>query len=171
MYLDQNRAFLFSEEETLPCFKVELQERKIKMLNLVTGGAGFIGSHLVDRLLAEGHRIRVLDNFVVGRRTNLDQHAGNPSLEIIECDIGDKTSVMAACAGVERIFHLAARADVVPSIQDPEAYFRANVDGTFAVMEAARRQAVRRVVNVASSSCYGIPATFPTPETAPAGPQ
>ena len=135
------------------------------MLNLVTGGAGFIGSHLVDRLLAESHRVRVLDNFAVGRRANLDQHAGNPSLEIIECDIANKTSVMAACAGVDRIFHLAARADVVPSIQDPEAYFRANVDGTFAVLEGGRAHGVKRIIYVASSSCYGIPNIYPTPET------
>ena len=135
------------------------------MLDLVTGGAGFIGSHLVDRLLAEGRRVRVLDNFVVGRRTNLAGHAGNPALEIIEADIADKPAVVAACAGVARIFHLAARADVVPSIQDPEAYFRANVDGTFAVLEGARRHGARRIVYVASSSCYGIPEVYPTPET------
>jgi UDP-glucose 4-epimerase len=138
------------------------------MLDLVTGGAGFIGSHLVDRLLADGHSVRVFDNFVVGRRSNLDQHAGNPALEIMECDIADKAAVMAACAGVRRIFHLAARADVVPSIQQPEAYFRANVDGTFAVLEGARAHAVKRVVYVASSSCYGIPDVYPTAETSAA---
>lgn len=138
------------------------------MLDLVTGGAGFIGSHLVDRLIAEGRRVRVLDNFVVGRRGNLQQHDGNPLLEIVEADIADMRAVDAACAGVERIFHLAARADIVPSIQQPEVYFRANVDGTFAVLEAARRHATKRLVYVASSSCYGIPATYPTPETAPA---
>src|SRR6516162_11027902 len=138
------------------------------MLDLVTGGAGFIGSHLVDRLLEKGHRVRVFDNFVVGRRANLDQHAGKPALEIIEADIADKRVVKDACAGVNRIFHLAARADIVPSIQQPEAYFRANVDGTFAVLEAARRHAAQRLVYVASSSCYGIPTIYPTPETAPA---
>jgi UDP-glucose 4-epimerase len=141
------------------------------MLDLVTGGAGFIGSHLVDRLLAEGHSVRVLDNFVVGRRSNLDRHAGNPALEIIECDIADKAAVMTVCAGVQRIFHLAARADVVPSIQEPEAYFRANVDGTFAVLEAARAHAVKRVVYVASSSCYGIPEVYPTAETSAGDPR
>jgi UDP-glucose 4-epimerase len=77
-------------------------------------------------------------------------------------------AVDAACAGVERIFHLAARADIVPSIQQPEAYFRANVDGTFAVLEAARHHGVRRLVYVGSSSCYGVPTAYPTPETAPA---
>jgi len=138
------------------------------MLDLVTGGAGFIGSHLVDRLLAEGRRVRVLDNFVVGRRSNLDQHAGNPALEIIECNIADKAAVVAACVDVQRIFHLAARADVVPSIQEPEAYFRANVDGTFAMLEGARTHAVKRVVYVASSSCYGVPDVYPTAETSAA---
>ena len=138
------------------------------MLDLVTGGAGFIGSHLVDRLLAEGRCVRVVDNFVVGRRSNLDQHAGHPALKLIECDIADKVAVFDACAGVQRIFHLAARADVIPSIQEPEAYFRTNVDGTFALLEAARAYGVERVVYVASSSCYGIPDAFPTPETSPA---
>ena len=140
-------------------------------LDLVTGGAGFIGSHLVDRLIAEGRRVRVLDSFVVGRRANLRQHDGNPSLEIIEADVADKAAVDAACAGIERIFHLAARADIVPSIQEPEAYFRANVDGTFAVLEAARRHEVKRLVYVASSSCYGIPPVYPTPEDAPIDPR
>ena len=137
-------------------------------LDLVTGGAGFIGSHLVDRLVAEGRRVRVLDSFVVGRRANLQQHINNPRVEVVEADVADKNAVHAACLGVERVFHLAARADIVPSIQEPEAYFRANVDGTFAVLEAARRHEVKRLVYVASSSCYGIPTAYPTPETAPA---
>lgn len=137
-------------------------------IDVVTGGAGFIGSHLVDRLLDEGRTVRAIDNFSVGRRENLEQHAGNPALEIAEADVADRDAVARLCAGADRIFHLAARADVVPSIQEPEAYFRANVDGTFAVMEAARRHNVRRVVYVASSSCYGIPDTYPTPETTPA---
>jgi UDP-glucose 4-epimerase len=107
--------------------------------DVVTGGAGFIGSHLVDRLIASGRRVRVLDNFVVGRRYNLRQHDDDPLLEIVETDIADSAAVVAACAGAERTFHLAARADIVPSIQQPEAYFRANVDGTFVMLEAARR--------------------------------
>jgi UDP-glucose 4-epimerase len=115
--------------------------------------------------------VRVIDNFVVGRLANLEQHRGNDALEIVECDVSDKAKVSDACAGVERIFHLAARADVVPSIQDPENYFRANVDGTFAILEAARTQEIKRLVYVASSSCYGIPDVYPTPEDAPANPQ
>ena len=136
-------------------------------IDLVTGGAGFIGSHLVDRLLAQGRSVRVLDNFVVGRRANLEQHDGNPRLQVVEADVADQASVMSVAAGVDRIFHLAARAEIVPSIKAPEAYFRANVDGTFCVIEAARRHGVKRLVYVASASCYGIPADYPTPETAP----
>jgi UDP-glucose 4-epimerase len=138
----------------------------VVLVDLVTGGAGFIGSHLVDRLIDDGRRVRVLDSFVVGRRSNLKQHDGNSRLEIIEADIADTRAVDAACSGVERVFHLAARADIVPSIQQPEAYFRANVDGTFAVLEAVRRHGAKRFVYVASSSCYGIPKIYPTPETA-----
>jgi UDP-glucose 4-epimerase len=140
-------------------------------IDLVTGGAGFIGSHLVDRLLAQGRSVCVLDNLAVGRRANLKQHNGNTRLRIVEADVADATAVTTAMAGVERVFHLAARADIVPSIQEPEAYFRSNVDGTFCVLEAARRHAVKRLVYVASSSCYGIPTSYPTPETAPADPR
>jgi UDP-glucose 4-epimerase len=140
-------------------------------VDLVTGGAGFIGSHLVDRLIAQGRRVRVLDSLVVGRRANLHQHKDNPSLDLVEADVADKGAVDAATEGVERVFHLAARADIVPSIQEPEAYFRANVDGTFAVLEAARRHKVKRLVYVASSSCYGIPPVYPTPEDAPIDPR
>jgi UDP-glucose 4-epimerase len=140
-------------------------------VDLVTGGAGFIGSHLVDRLLAQGRSVRVLDNFSIGRRVNLKQHDDNPRLQIIEGDVADPSAVASATAGVDRVFHLAARADIVPSIQEPEAYFRANVDGTFCLLQAARRLPVRRFAYVASSSCYGIPHDYPTAETAPADPR
>ncbi len=140
-------------------------------LDLVTGGAGFIGSHLVDRLINDGRRVRVLDNFIVGRRANLAQHEGDPQLEIVEGDVADFKIASRATEGVQRVFHLAARADIVPSIREPEAYFRANVDGTFALLEAARRESIARFVYVASSSCYGIPSLYPTSETAPADPR
>jgi UDP-glucose 4-epimerase len=140
-------------------------------LDVVTGGGGFIGSHLVDRLIAAGRSVRVVDSFVVGRRSNLRQHENNPRLDIVQADVADKAAVMHACADAERVFHLAARADIVPSIQEPEAYYRANVDGTFNVLEAARAHRVERFVYVASSSCYGIPKEYPTPETAPIDPR
>jgi len=135
--------------------------------DLVTGGGGFIGSHLVDRLLASGRKVRVFDSFVVGRRDNLAQHGGNTALEIVEADVCDPGAVGKACDGVGRVFHLAARADIVPSVQDPTAYFDSNVRGTFNVLEAARRSGTSRFVYIASSSCYGVPETYPTPEGSP----
>jgi UDP-glucose 4-epimerase len=141
-------------------------------VDLVTGGAGFIGSHLVDRLLAEpGRSVRVIDNFAVGSRRNLAQHVDNPRLQVIDADIADRRALERAFGGVERVFHLAALADIVPSINAPEAYFSANVDGTFNVLQEARRANVLRFIYAASSSCYGIPDLFPTPETAEIRPQ
>ena len=133
------------------------------MIDVVTGGGGFIGSHLVDRLLAAGRRVRVLDNFSTGRRQNLDR-PDPAALEILEGDVCDEARLDEAFQGAERVFHLAARADIVPSIQEPREYFRSNVDGTFATLEAARRHHVARYVYVASSSCYGLPDELPTPE-------
>lgn len=140
------------------------------MHTLVTGGAGFIGSHLVERLLADGHRVRVIDNLSTGRLENL-AHLRDRPLEVHEVDVTDLARVTALCAGVDWVFHLAARADIVPSIERPWDYFRANVDGTASMLEAARAAEVSRFLYAASSSCYGIPDTFPTPETAPIRPQ
>lgn len=140
-------------------------------LDLVTGGGGFIGSHLVDALLARGRHVRVVDNFAVGRRSNLAHHQTDPKLEIIEGDVADMAAMRQAMRGIDRVFHLAALADIVPSIQNPEGYFRANVDGTFSVLEAARAAQVRRFLYAASSSCYGLATVFPTPEDAPIDPR
>ena len=140
------------------------------MKALVTGGAGFIGSHLVERLLADGHTVVVLDNFATGRPENLAHVRGNPRLTIHRVDVADYEKIHRYFAGVDWVFHLAALADIVPSIQRPLAYHKANVDGTIAVLEAARAAGVRRFVYAASSSCYGIPDEFPTPETAPIRP-
>lgn len=141
------------------------------MLDIVTGGGGFIGSHLVDRLLKEGREVRVLDNFSVGREKNLAHHGGNPRLHVTKGDVCDEALVEEVFAGAERVFHLAARADIVPSIQEPREYFRSNVDGTFATLQAALKAQVKRYIYVASSSCYGIPDHYPTPETAEIRPQ
>lgn len=138
---------------------------------LVTGGMGFIGSHLVDSLLGEGHNVTVLDNLVGGQRQNLAHHRDNPKLHVVEADVCDLEAIRAHFEGVDWVFHLAALADIVPSIQHPLAYHRANVDGTVAVLEAARSVEVRRFIYVASSSCYGIPDIYPTPETAEIRPQ
>ena len=136
-------------------------------IDVVTGGAGFIGSHLVEELLGAGRSVRVVDNFACGHRRNLAEVAANPKLTTIDADVRDAKAVAEAFQGAERVFHLAALADIVPSIQAPEAYFRTNVDGTFTVMEAARAAGIRKVVYAASSSCYGIPDHYPTAETAP----
>jgi UDP-glucose 4-epimerase len=141
------------------------------MLDVVTGGAGFIGSHLVDRLVADGRRVRVVDSLVSGRTQNLEQHRETGRVELLVGDVCDEAVVERAFHGAERVFHLAGRADVVPSIEHPGAYFRTNVDGTFVTLQAARRNHVARYIYVASSSCYGIPDQVPTPETAPLQPQ
>ncbi len=135
-------------------------------LDVVTGGAGFIGSHLVDRLIAEGRRVRVIDNLASGQVRNIEQHKNNPHLELIVGDVSDYELMQQSCKGAERIFHLAARADIVPSIVNPLEYYRANVDGTFAMLEAARSNDVKRFIYIASSSSYGFPEVVPTPETA-----
>lgn len=141
-------------------------------IDVITGGAGFIGSHLADRLLTEpGRVVRVIDNFAVGSRRNLARHLDNPRLQLIEADVADRQCLEDAFDGAQRVFHLAALADIVPSIEVPEAYFRANVDGTFNVLQEARKANVRRFIYAASSSCYGIPDLLPTPETAEIRPQ
>lgn len=141
------------------------------MKTIVTGGAGFIGSHLVDRLLTDGHEVIVLDNFSTGRPENLAHQKDHKSLRLVEADINDRQKIDPYFKDVDWVFHMAALADIVPSIQQPEQYFRANVDGTFAVLEAARKAGVKRFLYTASSSCYGIPDNYPTPETAEIRPQ
>lgn len=141
------------------------------MRTLVTGGAGFIGSHLVERLLKDGHQVTVLDNYSTGRPANLAHLKDNRDLEVFQADVSDFPSIEKRFKGVNWVFHIAALADIVPSIQDPLAYHRSNVDGTAAVLEASRRQGVQRFLYAASSSCYGIPDVYPTPETAPIRPQ
>lgn len=138
---------------------------------IVTGGAGFIGSHLVDRLLQGGYFVTVLDNFSTGRLENLNLQKGNRNLELIKADISDLDAILPYFKGIDHVFHLAALADIIPSIVNPLAYFKSNVDGTFNVIEAARLQGVKKVIYAASSSCYGIPSVYPTPESAEIKPQ
>ena len=141
------------------------------MKTLVTGGCGFIGSHLVERLLRERCEVVVLDNLSTGRFSNLKEVASHPNLHVVEKDVTQKEAIQGHFQGVDTVFHLAALADIVPSIQRPLDYYHANVTGTITVLEAAREAAVKRIVYAASSSCYGIPDVFPTPETAPVRPE
>jgi UDP-glucose 4-epimerase len=133
---------------------------------VVTGGAGFIGSHLADRLLGDGHDVVVIDNFAIGRPENLAQHSQSPHFKLVKADVTDLAAIRPLFDGIDWVFHLAALADIVPSIEQPIPYHRANVDGTVNVLEAARHANVKRLVYAASSSCYGIPDIYPTPESA-----
>lgn len=134
---------------------------------LVTGGCGFIGSHLVDALLSMGHQVTVIDNLAVGRRANLSHQENNPNLQIIEGCVANRQLVASHIHKGSMVYHLAALADIVPSVNNPQEYFSANVDGTLSVLEACRAKEPGKLVYVASSSCYGIPSVYPTPESSP----
>jgi len=135
---------------------------------LVTGGAGFIGSHLVDRLVADGHVVRVLDDFSSGREANLER--AKPRIELIRGSICDGGLVAKAVAGCDVVFHQAAVPSVPRSVAEPVRTNAANIDGTLLVLEAARQAGVRRVVFAASSSAYGNTETLPKVESMPATP-
>ncbi len=137
---------------------------------LVTGGAGFIGSHVAERLLRDGHRVRVLDNFSSGRRENLACAMGNSRLEVVKGDLRDAGAVVAATRGVEVIFHQAAMRSVPRSVDDPLGANENNVTGTLNVLIAARQAAVRRVVYASSSSIYGDRPDLPKREDQPPAP-
>jgi len=141
------------------------------MKALVTGAAGFIGSHLVDRLLDEGHEVIALDNFSTGHAGNLQHCMDHPNINFVEIDVRNHEAIRPYFGGVDRVFHLAALADIVPSIQRPLGYLRAGVDATVSVLEASRAAGVHKFVYAASSSCYGIPDSYPTEEAAEIRPQ
>ncbi len=141
------------------------------MKALVTGGAGFIGSHLTQLLLKNGHEVIVLDNLRSGRLTNFDEFRDTPNLKFVKEDIRSADAIRPYFDGVDWVFHMAALADVVPSIESPRDYFEVNVDGTFNVLECSKEAGVKRFLYTASSSCYGIPENYPTSEDAPIQPQ
>ncbi|NGX63685.1 MAG: UDP-glucose 4-epimerase [Candidatus Anoxychlamydiales bacterium] len=141
------------------------------MKAIVTGGAGFIGSHLVDVLLENGHEVIAIDNLSTGWLKNLKKALKNPNFKFHEVDIRDKDKLLPLFEGVDLVFHLAALADIVPSIEKPRAYFETNVDGTFNVLEAAKKAQVKRFIYAASSSCYGLTNQLPTSENAEISPQ
>ena len=136
---------------------------------LVTGGAGFIGSHLVEALVRLGHEVVVIDNLSSGRIENLSTVSSR--IEIVEADLSKNLDWERNFEGIDWVFHLAALADIVPSIQDPDSYFTSNVTGTYNLVRASQNADVKRLIYVGSSSCYGIPDQFPTPETEPLKPQ
>jgi len=131
---------------------------------LITGGAGFIGSHLVEFYLKKKVKVVVLDNFSTGRISNLKDFKNNKNLNIIRTDISKDKNLSKYFKNVQYVFHLAALADIVPSIENPESYFKSNVLGTFNLMQAIKNSKVKKIIYTASSSCYGIPSKFPTKE-------
>ena len=135
---------------------------------VVTGGAGFIGSNLTDKLIADGHEVVVIDNLSTGKKENL-----NTKAEFIEADITGSPyaeKIISSIDGADGLFHLAALARVQPSIEDPVKFNNANVNGTLNVLLLAKEAGIKRVVYSASSSAYGSAEELPTPETAPLDP-
>ncbi len=137
---------------------------------LVTGGAGFIGSHMVDVALEAGYAVRVVDSLVGGHERNLAHHGGNQDLSFEKADIRDLDADAAIFRGVKYVVHYAGIGDIVPSIEQPVDYMSTNVQGTVHVLEGARAAGVEKVVYAASSSCYGL-ADTPTREDHPIAPQ
>ena len=151
-------------------FQIGLEHRfggSFTVKTLVTGAAGFIGSNLVDRLLADGHEVTGLDNFSTGFRQFLEGAQANPRFRLVEADLLDLDAVKAAVAGAEFVFHLAANADVRFGPDHPRRDLEQNTIATWNVLEAMRAGGVRRIAFSSTGSVYGEPEIFPTPETAP----
>jgi len=140
------------------------------MKALVTGGAGFIGSHLVDRLVKEGYRVRVVDNLSSGRLENIKHHIDAGTIEFILGDLKDPQTALKAVEGVNVVFHFAANPEVRVSTTNPEIHFNENVVATFTLLEAMRKKGVKELVFASSSSIYGEPKEIPVGENAPMRP-
>lgn len=138
---------------------------------LVTGGCGFIGSHLVEKLLALGHEVTILDNLISGRKKNIENFLTHPNLSFFQIDICDLAVIRPYFKNIDWIFHIAGLADIVPSIEQPKNYYDTNVTGTFNVLQSALDGGAKRFIYAASSSSYGIPKIYPTPESSPIEPQ
>ena len=141
-----------------------------RKIAVVTGGAGFIGSHMVDLLLDRGFEVRVVDNLSGGHRSNLERRKDNPKLACHWQDIRTLEANAPVCMGAKYVFHFAGIGDIVPSIEKPIDYMDVNVQGTVRVLECARAAKVEKFVYAASSSCYGLAST-PTDENHPIAPQ
>ena len=134
-----------------------------KKIALVTGGAGFIGSHLVDLLLKKNFKVRVVDNLSGGRLENINQHRNNKNFLFKKLDINEMSINEKIFKDTSYIFHLAGKGDIIPSIENPLNYMMTNVIGTTKVLENCRNQKIKKFVYAASSSCYGLAKT-PTNE-------
>lgn len=131
----------------------------------MTGGAGFIGSHLVDRLMETGNQVRVIDNLASGQLSNLDRWMGHQGFEFIEGDLLERDVSLEAVEGCSQVFHLAANPEVQANKADPEEHFRQNIEATYSLLEAiAERGGVELLVFASTSTVYGEATVLPTPE-------
>ena len=135
---------------------------------LVTGGAGFIGSHLVEKLYKKNDII-VIDNLSTGRKENIKFFLDK--INFVKADISKIHNIEKFFKGIDIVFHLAALADIVPSIQNPIEYYNSNVTGTINVLKCSQKYKIKKFLYAASSSCYGIPTKYPTPESQKLSPQ
>lgn len=142
-----------------------------KSIAIVTGGCGFIGSHLADNLIKLNFEVVVIDNLSVGRRENISHLNENSQFTFVDADISNFDLIEPIFRGADLVFHLAALADIVPSIENPTEYYKSNVNGTFNVLQACRKHKVKKIIYAGSSSCYGIPDEYPTKEIAPIRPE
>lgn len=138
---------------------------------VITGGSGFIGSHLADFLIDLDYDVVVIDNLSIGRIENINHLLTHPKFTFLQADITDYNAIESVFNDADWVFHLAALADIVPSIENPDTYFDSNVNGTFNVLEACRKHNIKKIIYTASSSCYGIPDEYPTREDAEIRPQ
>jgi len=143
----------------------------IKNRVVITGGSGFIGSHLADFFINLDYEVVVIDNLSVGRLENIDHLLTHSKFTFLQADITDFDAIESVFKDVDWVFHLAALADIVPSIENPDKYFQSNVNGTFNVLEACRKNNIKKIIYASSSSCYGIPDEYPTKESSLIRPQ
>lgn len=128
---------------------------------IVTGGCGFLGSHLAERLIKLKHKVTIIDNLSTGDLKNINNF--RKKVNFIKADINDN-KIKKYFKNVDWVFHLAAKADIVPSIENPKLYYDTNVNGTFSVLQCSRTGTVKKFIYIASSTCYGIPKKYPTSE-------
>ena len=142
-----------------------------QQIAVVTGAAGFIGSHMVDLLLERGFKVHGIDNLSSGREANLDHCRSNPNLVLAIKDIRDLKSDDPLFTDASYVFHFAGMGDIVPSIELPVEYMSTNIMGTVRTLEAARHAKVKKFIYAASSSCYGLATELPTQESTAIDPQ
>ena len=130
------------------------------MKSIITGGAGFIGSHLSEKLVLLGHKVVVIDNFIVGNKSNIKNIKGK--IKVFNRDIRNYNSIKNLFKNVDYVFHLAALADIVPSIENPDDYYSTNVQGTYNVLKASVKNKVKRLIKIAFDDVPRIPLWQPT---------